>query len=124
MYILDFSIHTHTNYLLITPEVENQGRLPSIKGSVRVDKASPTQYVNHRISEVNHEGTQTPSPDWSHGEFSLQSRSRNLNSSVNPSPVAMRNDVMMGGVHRVGQSVGLDTKSESHSQTTHCLCHC
>lgn len=54
----------------------------------------------------------------------LQSRSHNLDSSVNPSPVAMRNDVMMGGVRRVGQSVGLDTKSESHSQTTHCLCHC
>lgn len=52
MYILDFNIHTHTNYLLITPEMENQERLPFIKGSVRVDKASLTQYVNHRISEV------------------------------------------------------------------------
>lgn len=73
MYILDFSIHTHTNYLLITPEVENQERLPFIKGSVRVDKASLTQYVNHRTSEVNHEGTQTASLDWSHGDFSLKS---------------------------------------------------
>lgn len=78
MYILDFSLHTHTNYLLITPEVENQERLPFIKGGVRVDKASLTQYVNHRISEVNHEGTQTATPDRSHGDFSLLSPSLNL----------------------------------------------
>lgn len=58
MYILDFSIHTHTNYCWITPEAENQGRLPSLKGSVRVDKASLTQYVNDSISEVNHVETQ------------------------------------------------------------------
>lgn len=58
MYILDFSIHTHTNYCWITPESENQERLPSLKGSVRVDKASLTQYVNDSISEVNHVGTQ------------------------------------------------------------------
>lgn len=57
MYILDLSIHTHTNYCWSTPEAENQ-RLPSLKGSVRVDKASLTQYVNHSISEVNHVGTQ------------------------------------------------------------------
>lgn len=58
MYILDFSIHTHTNYCWITPESENQERLPPLKGSVRVDKASLTQYVNDSISEVNHVGTQ------------------------------------------------------------------
>lgn len=66
---LIFSLHTHTNYLLITPEAENQQRLPSIKGSVRVDKASLTQYVNHRISEVNYERTQTVTLDWRHGDF-------------------------------------------------------
>lgn len=58
MYILDFSIHTHTNYSWSTPEAENPGRFPSLKGSVRVDKASLTQYVNDSISEVNHVGTQ------------------------------------------------------------------
>lgn len=58
MYILDFSIHTHTNYCWSTPEAGNQERFPSLKGSVRVDKASLTQYVNDSISEVNHVGTQ------------------------------------------------------------------
>lgn len=113
MYILDFSIHTHTNYLLITPEVENQERLPFIKGSVRVDKASLTQYVNHRISEVNHEATQMATLDWTHEDFSLRSQSLHLYSSMNPRPSAMRNEEMTGPVCRVGWSVSLDTKSEA-----------
>lgn len=56
--------------------------------------------------------------------FRCSPRSRDLDSSVNPSPVAMRGDEMTNGVGRIGQSVSLGTKSESHSQTTHCLCHC
>lgn len=63
MYILDFSIHTHTNYCWITPEAGNQERLPSLKRSVRIHKASLTQYVNDSISEVNHVGTQMATGD-------------------------------------------------------------
>lgn len=58
MYILDFSIHTHTNYCWSTPEAENPAEVSLSKGGVRVDKASLTQYVNDSISEVNHVVTQ------------------------------------------------------------------
>lgn len=73
MYILDFSIHTHTNYCWSTPEAEIQRRFPSLKGSVRVDKASLTQYVNDSISEVNHVATgNRRALDSSHeGDYSL-----------------------------------------------------
>lgn len=51
--------------------------------------------------------------DWSHGDFSLRSRSLNFYSWMNPSPGAMRNEEMTCPVCRVDQSVSLDTKSEA-----------
>lgn len=52
--------YTHSYKLLLEhTRGGNHKSFPSLKGgSVRVDKASLTQYVNDSISEVNHVGTQ------------------------------------------------------------------
>lgn len=130
-------VYTHTNYCWSTPEAENQ-RFPSLKGSVRVDKASLTQYVNDSISEVNHVGTQMATGEllirimiriihWQSSclQFSeFKRRVQNDEQCWNSKWQTVSPSVGQWVSLSVGQSQASRVTKSKATAKPHCLCHC